>query len=188
MTEPDRLDNRPRLPGGGYSEDEIARGLQALALFAANSRRAAEHLKACGHPIPRSTLKGWLKTRAEDYERARIYVRDRVWDQMAEEHQAVARDALRATHKAMDRAEDRLAADDVRGANSAASAARNLATVAGITNDKAALAHGRPTSLTEHRRSPDELFAALRRIDPGLVVDDDEPIEATEVRELPDSP
>ena len=107
-----------RFPGEGYSEEETARGLQTVALFAGNTRRAARHLEACGHPIPRSTLQQWIKsTHVERYENARVVVRDRIWEQMAEEHQEVAREALHATRQAMARVEERLTEDDVKGAS-----------------------------------------------------------------------
>jgi hypothetical protein len=65
---------------------------------------------------------------------------------------------------------------DAKTANSYASAARNLATVAGISNDKAAAAHGRPTEISE-RPGPETVRVALeglRRLgvlDPEPVVD-----------------
>ena len=42
---------------GSYSEQEIEPGLQAVAFFSGDTRRAAKELKRLGHPVPRTTLR-----------------------------------------------------------------------------------------------------------------------------------
>ncbi len=62
-----------------------------------------------------------------------------------------------------------------------ASTARNLATVAGISNDKAAAAHGKPTEALQ-RSDPKATLAALRRM--RLIDESDaEPIDAEVVED-----
>lgn len=174
-----------RLPGGGYAEEEVARGLQAVALHRGNTRRASAQLKSMGAPIPRATLQEWKRRHVAEYERARRDVEDRIWAQTAEEHLQVTQQALKATGKAVEKMEERLRDDDVKGANTAASAARNAATVAGICNDKAAAAHGRPTEIPA---APDvgATIAALARM--GVLDDINNPalqIDAEVVTEEP---
>jgi hypothetical protein len=171
-----------RLPGEGYSEEEVARGLQALALHQGNTRRAARFLEKQGHPIPRSTLKSWLTTRAEDYERARVIVRDRVWEATAEQHQALVLKAIKASSAATEAAEAAVKDGDAKTANSYASASRNLATTVGISNDKASAAHGRPTEIAQPP-NPDEILRKLAQL--GLVVEV-APIDAEVVEEASD--
>jgi hypothetical protein len=179
----DLVESTPRLPGEGYSEAERVRGVQAVALNAGNTRRAARLLKEQGQPIPRSTLKHWVTvTHVAEYERARIVVRDRIWDELAEEHQALARKALKATGDATAAAREMVKQGDAKTANSYASAARNLATVAGISNDKASAAHGRPTVI---ERRVDIPRALARLVQMGVIeTEPGEVIDAAEVEEL----
>jgi hypothetical protein len=161
VTDPGRLDHKP---GHGWPAETIARGLQALVIEAGNSRKAAERMKAAGYPVPRETLRGWMTdTHADEYRPARIFYRDRLYEELAEEFQEVERRALESTRKALDKHDELLAAGDIKGATSIANAARNTSTVSGISFDKASLAHGRPTQVTE-ARDIKEIEAGLRRM------------------------
>jgi len=154
---------------GSYSEEEIERGLQAVAYFSGDTRRAAKELKSLGHPVPRTTLRNWIAGKyVERYERARVAIRDRVWEEIAEDWQRVARKSARAAEQLVESAETEAKAGELRRANEAAAAARNLATVGGIGNDKAAAVHGRPTEIHE-RRDASELVRALANRFGGVV-------------------
>jgi hypothetical protein len=67
---------------------------------------------------------------------------------------------------------------DHRAANTYASAARNLATVAGIANDKSAAADGRPTQIIEPA-DPEAILQRLKQL--GVVIDPGEPAVDAEV-------
>src|SRR5678816_4159164 len=50
------------LPGSRYTDQQIERGLVALALFSGNRRRASKALEQQGLSIPDSTLRDWRET------------------------------------------------------------------------------------------------------------------------------
>jgi hypothetical protein len=88
------------------------------------------------------------------------------------------RKAIKASSAATDAAREAVQERDAKTANTYASASRNLATTAGISNDKAAAAHGKPTQIAAHP-SIDEIKAGLEKL--GLLVEDDSPVIDAEV-------
>jgi hypothetical protein len=76
--------------GGSYTDQEVERGLVALALCSGNSRRAARLLEDRGLPIPRSTLKQWPDLYPDHYSAVQAQVLPELKARLAEEHTALA--------------------------------------------------------------------------------------------------
>ena len=143
-----------------YNEDEIERGLTALALAGNNSTQAGEQ---CG--IPDRTLRDWRQQYPERYSEIRA---GRVADidrELMHEYKALARDAQIAAAKAVALEQERLEAGEVRDA---ASSARNLTITSATATDKSLLLDDRPTQITEHRTS-DQAIEELRRLGVDVV-------------------
>jgi len=147
--------------GEGYTEEEIERGLVAVALAAGNTRLAARQLKAQGVSIPRGTLQTWTaRVYAERYEFVRRAVLPRIREAMAVETEDLARAYAEAERLTLEKFREEL--PNLR-AHEAASALRNLATGRGISTDKANVLRDRPAQITEHR-DVGEILSALRRL------------------------
>ena len=130
-----------RAPAGRYSESEIQAGLEALAYFTGNSRRAATFLARHGTPIPRSTLKDWPERYSELYRRAREAVQKAVESEQAERHQALIREGLEVSEQLLTRVRAEMGS---MNASQAAKALRDVHVSVGISTDKAADLLGRP--------------------------------------------
>src|SRR6266480_1349276 len=77
--------------GSPYSDQEIERGLVAMALASGNARRAARMLEAHGLSVPHSTLYRWrLDTFAERYEDVRREVALRLRRELVGQHRELA--------------------------------------------------------------------------------------------------
>lgn len=140
----------------------------ALLLFAVlgNAAETSRQLAAQGHHVPATTLQAW---RTKQYPRRFA----RLQETHAREIEAAliprVRDlaalSLQVTQEALEATRGQLKAGDVKDA---ASAARNAATVAGISFDKLLLLTDRPNQITEHR-SGDEALSHARAA--GFVTD-----------------
>jgi hypothetical protein len=163
-----------------YSEEDVERGLQALALWQGNRNRAAKSLRDIGHSIPAGTLRSWKDRYPDRYADARTAIQERVWAETAEEWKAVVRESIEATSEAVTKAKTLIAAGEIQKGNQAAGAARNLATVAGIGSDKGLVIDGKPTTRTAtDDRSLPELLKALMAESGGAVKVDPVLIEST---------
>ena len=171
-----------RTPGQRYSEEEIERGLNEVALCAGNTHRAHRQLEDRGLQIPRPTLEKWTsRQHVERYERIREQVLPRIHAKLAAESEDLARAYAEAEHATLERFREEL--PNLR-AHEAAGAVRNLATSRGISTDKANLLRNRPTAVVEHRQAED----IIRRLQAVGVLEEDELIEGTveeEPAELP---
>jgi hypothetical protein len=142
------------LDRSSYSEEEITRGLSAVAYFNGNTRRAADALKEQGLKIPRSTLRDWLTTRQDRYEQVRTELTPKIHAYAAEQHMDLAQAQIQLSREFMDRMhkeKDKIPARDL------STFQRNLDTGAGIHTDKALALRGslppeqapRPTNFDE---------------------------------------
>jgi hypothetical protein len=124
---------RPPSILNSYTEEETGRGLAAVALYSENTREAADALKKDGLPIPRSTLKNWLVSKRDDYERIRSSVIEKVHERVAEKHMELAEAQMELSEKLMDRLRQESAEVPVRDLPTAI---RNLDVGSGIHTDK----------------------------------------------------
>ncbi len=155
--------------GGKYSEEDIERGLHALALSGGNASRAQRQLKAEGLTIPASTLEGWRKnTHADRYATIRYQVIPQIHAKLAEESEDLAAEYAKLELETIARFRKEL--PNLK-ASEAAGAARNIATSRAIAVDKASLLRGRPTTIVEHKTVEESLrkLAALGVIDVDYV-------------------
>lgn len=133
-----------------YTDEDIERGLTALAMAGDNSLRAAE-----ASAFPSSTLRAWRQRHAERYEEIRTQRAPEIDRLIVAEQRQVAVQAAQATLQAIELGRQQLAEGKVKDA---AAAARNFATTTAIAIDKTALMEGRPTQRIE-RVTTDEALA-----------------------------
>jgi hypothetical protein len=158
-----------------YDLEEIERGLRAVALAGGNTRLASRRLRDLhGLAVPPSTLRRWIEaTHSERYEVIRVEEAERVQRLAASEFEDLGRRSMVIVHKGLDRLEremDQLPLRDVAGA------VRNVGVVAGLSQSQVQVTRERPlVTKREHVRDLDEIFRALRAIDPRLVIDDEPP-------------
>jgi hypothetical protein len=146
-----------------YSDEEIDRGLVALALHAGNRRAASEALAREGVEIPQDTLRHWLERKRDRYDELRTELLPRIRERIAQQSEDLA--------QAYAEKELELLAglkDEPMKPSDRASVIRNLSTSRGISVDKAMAMRGMPTQIVEHRTA-DHTWAKLKEM--GLVVD-----------------
>jgi hypothetical protein len=117
-----------------YSEEDILRGLAALALHSGNARRASADLKGQGLCIPKSTLQSWQVSKRDRYEEIRASWLPQVHAAAAEKHQALAFKQAEVSDEMTDllrKAKGDVPVRDLPGA------IRNMSTASGIHQDKA---------------------------------------------------
>jgi hypothetical protein len=134
-----------------FSEEEIDLGLATVALFSGNTRRASAALKEHGLKVSQATLYKWKAHRYverydEIYKRG-LPLRDARTAQRFEEITEAAADA---TQRLIDRTDQALHENEIP-ARDLPGAARNMATAAAISVDKALLMRGRPTQIVERQ-------------------------------------
>lgn len=135
-----------RVNGGSYSEPEIERGLQAVAICSGNTRRAAQLLEDQGTTIPRSTLENWKHIHPERYQRIQDTVMPKIYSRIAERSEDIVDRMADIEAKLADKLEQEvpnLKPADVAGA------LRNAAVTKAVNFDKASLARGRPTEIKQ---------------------------------------
>lgn len=140
-----------RPPARRYSEEDVERGLQALALWQGNRIKASQALVDAGHPVPDGTLRDWKRRHPDRYERARLAIQEKVWAEMGEEWQELSRKGIRAAGKLADKAEQLTEEGNLKEAATAARAAQSLGVLGGIGTDKVGVAQQRPPVPQEPR-------------------------------------
>jgi hypothetical protein len=78
------------LSGSRYTDQEIERGLVALALFSGNRRRASKALDQQGLSIPDSTLRDWRETYPHWYAEVQRKTMPQIRELAAEQHSDLA--------------------------------------------------------------------------------------------------
>ncbi len=122
-----------------YSVEDIDRGLAAVAYFDGNTRRAHAALKQQGLTIPRSTILDWTNTRQDRYIELRDKLLPQIHAKVAEEHQELARTNMEVERATLERIRQELPNIAPRDL---ANVARNVATGAGIHQDKSLTLRG----------------------------------------------
>jgi hypothetical protein len=134
--------------GGPYTDEEIERGLDAVAICSGNTRRAAALLKRQGLPIPRSTLRSWAaELHAYRYQQIHHERLPAIYERIAERSEALAEDAADLEDQLL-----RQVKANAKGlrADQAAGALRNVSVAKAVNIDKASVIRGRPTEITAH--------------------------------------
>jgi hypothetical protein len=145
-----------------YSENEIANGLAALALFSGSSTKAARALKQQGMEIPAATLRSWKQRLPEKYQRAQAEVNERIWANVGDAWRAVIQDATKATAEAVAKARTAIAKGDAKQATAYANAAKSLSLAGAISTDKSGAIDGRATQRTVvEERSLTQVFQQI---------------------------
>lgn len=134
------------------ADDDIERGLTALAYAGDNSHKAS---KIAG--VPSRTLRDWRQRFPERYQEIRTLRAPEINAACVQQFRDLQLEAIAAASLSTKLEYERVRDGDVKDA---AGSARNLATVAAIAADKIALAEGRPTSIVEHR-SAEEVMRGL---------------------------
>jgi hypothetical protein len=148
------------VPGSRYSSTEVDRALVAVAIEDGSTKRAARLLAKQGEPIGETTLRDWKNRLYPDrYLELQAKVLPRLNALAAEQHAAIATQASSLNVKILDRLEDVYEEIPVRDLPGAA---RNVATVAGIATDKAALLRGQGIEQASPTRSVSDILNALR--------------------------
>lgn len=154
------------VPGSRYSSTEVDRALVAVAIEDGSTRRAERLLAEQGEPIGETTLRDWKNRLYPDrYLELQAKVLPRLNALAAERHAAIATQAGSLNGKILDRLEDvydEIPVRDLPGA------ARNVATVAGIATDKAALLRGQGIEAPTATRGVSDILNALRAKAPHL--------------------
>ena len=160
-----------------YTDQEVERGLTALALASGNSKRAEAALAETGLKVSAATLRGWkTRTYPKQYATVREEILPAIREQLAEQHTELAGSLANLATKISARLEenyDKLEPRDLPGA------LRNVATSSAIHTDKASQLRQEPTSVIVHDHG--YAIAQLRR--KGLVVDGTA-VEIPQPREL----
>jgi hypothetical protein len=153
------------LPGSRYTDQEIERGLVALALFSGNRRRASEALDQQGLSIPDSTLRDWRETYSGWYTEVQRKTMPQIRELAAEQHSDLAQLEGGAARKLLDRLIAKyqdIPARDLPGA------IRNLDVSAAVNRDKAAMLRGENPEAQSATRSVKDILGSLQAKAPHL--------------------
>jgi hypothetical protein len=145
-----------------YTEEQIQDGLAALALHNGSVTAAARALKVQGWPIPKSTLEGWKRSKADELAEARALVNERIWRRVSDKWRRAAEEGAEATSDAIEAGREAMAQGDAKTASTWGSTAQRFATAGGISHDKSSLVDGRPTQRRDDNLS--DLPAMLREL------------------------
>lgn len=130
-------------PRKTYSQEEITRGLLAVAFWSGNTRKASDFLGEDGLEIPAKTLWNWSnKQHVEEYEQVRTKVLPKVREKAAEEHMALAEIQMEVAAEATEALRGKV--DQIKPRD-LSTTVRNMSTAAAIETDKAQLLGGQPT-------------------------------------------
>ena len=173
-------------PGGHYVEEEVQRGLRALALCSGNTRRAEKVLTDLGSRVPRATLDKWARELHPDlYREICQEVRPELYARLAEANEDISRRLLELEGELADRVHETL--PDMNGAQ-AATALRNVSIAKGVAADKSRTYRNEPVEIRESKGSVYELMRQGHRAFPRFFADPKEVFGEAEVIEEDDSP
>jgi hypothetical protein len=160
-----------------YTLAEVTQALLSLIAWTGNANAAVRALKAEGKVTPTAvTLTQWSRGKHADlYQRLHEEHAPALEAQLIGEFRLIARHATDAARLAIEKATDRLENDKD---NDPARTAANLATVADKATGKVLALSGRPTSIREERRNPEELVRSLMML--GVIKADGEPLALPE--------
>lgn len=151
-------------PGQEYTEEEIDRGLLAVAVHRGNTRRAEASLAETDRPIPRSTLLKWAtKSRVDRYMELQKRILPQLRAQMAQDQEELVFNYSRAEMLAVGRALEKLQGEEDISLKDLAGSAKNFSIGKGVAGEKSLLFRGDATQIVEHRDLND-LAKGLKRL------------------------
>ena len=150
--------------------EDVDRALLALALNGGAIERTVRELKAADVKVSSDQLADWRDKFPKRYQWHATENAAKLEKDIISSQREVIAAATRATMDAVAMEHERIKRGETKDA---ASSARNLATVVGISTTKLLELSGRPTSITEVRK-PEEIIKALKSR--GVKVD----VEATD--------
>lgn len=139
--------------------DDVDKCLLALALNGGALARTVREMKAAGVKVSADQLREWRDKFPKRYQWHAAENAAKLEKDIISNQREVIAAATQATLDAIAIEHERIKQGEVKDA---AAAARNLATVVGISTTKLLELSGRPTSITEVRK-PEEILKALRR-------------------------
>jgi hypothetical protein len=159
-----QIGSQKRASGGSqFNEQEVERGLVALALFNGNSRRAAKALKGQGLSVGATTLRRWKDDlHPEKYRKLQQDTLPEIRERAAEMHTDLAEQEVRLSGRLVQDLGQRLERGEELPIRDVPGAIRNLDTGAGINRDKASGLRGEPNVRVEKQL---DVGAILRELD-----------------------
>jgi hypothetical protein len=170
-------------PRKTYTNEDVERGLMALAAASGSSREAVRLLKAQKHPpIPEATLRSWTQRHAARYDEIRTKELPRLRKKMAADLEESISETHRVAQLALEQVEKDLKLGLVKDP---AKAYKELALSFGILSDKARLMRGEPTQIIAASNGDDVLarLAKFKHLLPDVIDG-----TATEIRTPPALP
>lgn len=168
----------PRTPSQSYTPEEIDLGLTAVALCHGNVTRAASALEQKGTPIPRETLRNWVKgTHSDRYtELTTEYLSER-YERFAQESEDLVGFLTELEWKLARALKSKVDSGDLEPRD-IANALRNTSTSKGINTDKATVTRGRPTEIRRNEGAADVLRVLAQKF-PQIVTVNQALLEST---------
>jgi hypothetical protein len=148
----------PRRP-----DADVERGLTALALCNGKIAEAARLLAKDDDPIPESTLRDWLRKRADLYENIRAREMPRIKQAAAERHMQLAAKHAELSEKIVDKMRAAVDRDELKP-NQLAPALHTANIGSGVHVDKAKILRGEPDVVVERARDPKAIESRLRQL------------------------
>lgn len=146
-----------------YTPADVDRGLLELA-HVGNAAQASRNLQEQGLDIPGDTLRSWTRSHAERYSVIRTEVKEKAEEGLIHDFREIAQLAVQAERLALEKTIEQLEGDNAKDPSSAA---RNAATVKGITVANMLTLDGRPSVITQTRQASD-IIAELVKIAPNV--------------------
>lgn len=155
-----------------YEPDVVDQALLQLVLNDGNVTKTCRDMETAGVSIPRKTLADWRDTYPRRYQFHATQSARELEERIVTKQRAIASAALDVVHDAIQKEADRVKAGDVRDM---AASARSMATTSAIATDKLLAMTGRPSSIVQHERKPEQIIAKLQEL--GVVESTAEEIE-----------
>lgn len=151
----------------GYTEEQYVRGLTAVVMCAGKYRQASRQLAEEGLDVPAQSLAYWCTVRFRD---RYLEIRDKYAAELEggliHDMRDLAIQGIAAQRLAIEKAHERLENDD---SDDPARDAAALSRVVQTNTDKMLALSGRPTSIRQDLRNPEEILRGLIAKFPGLI-------------------
>lgn len=152
-----------------YDPEERDFYLRAIALAGGNCAAAFRGLKELGFSVKKDTLSDFKRDHADRYTQIREQVAPELKAQRAEAHEALSDKLTDLADDVVNAIREALEAGEFKP-NQLAGVLRDASVSAGINRDKAAKLRGEEIKVV-HYKTPDEIYAQLRRVAPGMIIE-----------------
>lgn len=133
-----------------YSDKEIEVGLATYALVSGMREKGEAVLTEEGLTIPWETVRNWARrTHHERYEKIRVDLEDAVHTQLADDHAALAKTAMKLEDETLASLAVKIQSGELNGKELAA-VLRAVAPATGIHSDKVLAFAGKPREIVQH--------------------------------------